>query len=296
MQTDTDASSGMNELTDSQKKSRKAPRHIPRHSMPEPTVTGMFVKHFASHNDSSMMGIFHRDDYYVMAVLIHGKVVFSLDFNEIALAPGDALVVQPSQVHSGVSASDDAEGWMLGLSSEHLTSQEQEIAARFCLQCNAIHLPEYVEKDICNLFEIYRRNEREPSVTISLAASIKSIVLTSIAENAKTGSNRYSSIVVRLKSLMEVNIRQIKSPAEYASMLNISEVYLNEAVKFVTGLSISRFIRHHVVVQAKRMLIYTSMSAQEIAYELGYDDYSYFSRLFRKEAGISPNKFLKNLK
>lgn len=79
-------------------------------------------------------------------------------------------------------------------------------------------------------------------------------------------------------------------------MLNISEVYLNEAVKESTGISVGSYIRDLVIVQAKRKLAYTTMSAKEIAYALGYDDYPYFSKLFKKSTGKSLAEFRRNLK
>ncbi len=87
-----------------------------------------------------------------------------------------------------------------------------------------------------------------------------------------------------------------KSPAAYALMLNISEVYLNEAVKGATGLNVSTYIRNRLMIQAKRQLAYSSLASKEIAYNLGYEDYAYFSRLFKKSAGVSPSEYRKNLK
>ena len=78
-------------------------------------------------------------------------------------------------------------------------------------------------------------------------------------------------------------------------MLNISEVYLNEAVKGATGLSAGAYIRSLMMTQARRQLTCTSLSSKEIAYELGYDDYVYFSKLFKKHTGKSPSEYRKNL-
>ncbi|MBB5636811.1 methylphosphotriester-DNA--protein-cysteine methyltransferase [Pedobacter cryoconitis] len=75
--------------------------------------------------------------------------------------------------------------------------------------------------------------------------------------------------------------------------LNISTHYLNECVKNTTGQSISSHIQQRIILEAKRLLYHSDKSIKEIAAELGYDDYPYFSRLFTKVAGMSPKVFKK---
>ena len=53
----------------------------------------------------------------------------------------------------------------------------------------------------------------------------------------------------------------------------------------------SSYIASFAMLIAKRELAYTDRTAQEIAYELGYEDYTYFSRQFRKQTGMSPRAF-----
>jgi AraC-like DNA-binding protein len=77
----------------------------------------------------------------------------------------------------------------------------------------------------------------------------------------------------------------------YAGSLNISTPYLNECVKTTTGYSVSWHIQQRVVLEAKRLLYHSDKSIKEIAGELGYDDYSYFTRLFVKVSGLTPVAF-----
>jgi len=74
-------------------------------------------------------------------------------------------------------------------------------------------------------------------------------------------------------------------------MLNVSETYLNEALKKVTGLSVSYWIQQEVLLEAKRLLYYSEMNVKEIAHTLGYTDHTYFSRLFKKTEGTTPLLF-----
>lgn len=82
-----------------------------------------------------------------------------------------------------------------------------------------------------------------------------------------------------------------KRPTENAEQLNISTSYLNECVKNTTGHSVSYHIQQRVILEAQRLLYYSDGSVKEIATELGYDDYPYFSRLFTKVAGMSALAF-----
>ena len=87
------------------------------------------------------------------------------------------------------------------------------------------------------------------------------------------------------------NVRTLKSPIQYAKALNYSLSHLNESVKITTGFPISYWIHQQVVLEAKRLLYYTNMDVKEIAFSLGYEDPTYFSRLFSKVTGMSPGAF-----
>lgn len=106
--------------------------------------------------------------------------------------------------------------------------------------------------------------------------------------------NRYKEIAWDFRELLESNIRTNRAPSFYAERLNITVAYLNEAVNAVCGMSVSRNIQDEIILQAKRQLVYTTASVKEIAQGLGFDDYSYFTRLFTKVAGVSPTLFRKN--
>jgi AraC-like DNA-binding protein len=83
----------------------------------------------------------------------------------------------------------------------------------------------------------------------------------------------------------------MKSPSEYAAALNISPSYLNEVVKDTTGHPVSYWIHQEIILEAKRMLFYTNSTVKEISYALGYNDTTYFIRLFSKNAGMPPLQF-----
>ena len=68
-------------------------------------------------------------------------------------------------------------------------------------------------------------------------------------------------------------------------------INLNECVRNATGYSVTYHIQQRVVLEAKRLLYHSDKSVKEIAAGLGYEDYSYFVRLFTKVSGITPAAF-----
>ncbi len=80
-----------------------------------------------------------------------------------------------------------------------------------------------------------------------------------------------------------------------ASQLSLSSRYLSDMLKQETGKTAIELIHIYLVNEAKNRLKGDEQSVSEIAYELGFENLPYFSRLFKKETGISPNQFKKGL-
>jgi len=80
-----------------------------------------------------------------------------------------------------------------------------------------------------------------------------------------------------------------------AERLNLSAGYLSDILKQESGKTALEHIHIYLISEAKNRLIGENRSVSEIAYALGFENLSYFSRLFKKEVGISPNIFKKQL-
>ena len=101
----------------------------------------------------------------------------------------------------------------------------------------------------------------------------------------------YSNICEAFQRLVLLHVGERKSVHFFAKQLNISMGYLNEKVKQQLGITPGEVIRQTMVNEAKRLIANTDLSMTEVAEALGFDDGSYFCRLFKREMGISPIKF-----
>lgn len=91
--------------------------------------------------------------------------------------------------------------------------------------------------------------------------------------------------------LVELNFFKHHDVASYANMINISAKALNKRVGKYSRLTPNEIIKKRIILEAKRLLVYTHLSVKEIGYKLGYDDPSYFIRFFSKQVKVAPQTF-----
>lgn len=92
-----------------------------------------------------------------------------------------------------------------------------------------------------------------------------------------------------------LTIQGLPTVAALAAQLNLSPRYLSDLLKQETGKTAIDLIHIYLVNEAKDRLMQAQQNVSEIAYDLGFENLPYFSRLFKKETGISPNQFKKQL-
>jgi AraC-like DNA-binding protein len=96
--------------------------------------------------------------------------------------------------------------------------------------------------------------------------------------------------------LLEKNITTKKQVTYYTSEMNLSSYQLNEITKKTVGKTASTLIDEYILLEAKRFLLATPNQVKDIAWELGYEDPSYFIRFFKKQTGLTPELFRQNFK
>ena len=93
--------------------------------------------------------------------------------------------------------------------------------------------------------------------------------------------------------LLDKNFKEKKMVAEYAAQLLVTPNYLNRIIKNITGFSAGHHIRQRIVLEAKRLGLYTAAGMKEIAYKLGFIDSAHFSKFFKTYAGLNFSEFKK---
>ena len=91
--------------------------------------------------------------------------------------------------------------------------------------------------------------------------------------------------------LLGEHFREERSVGFYARQLCITPKYLTTLIKRISGQSVSEWIDNYVILEAKTLLKYSTMSIQEIAYYLNFPNQSFFGSYFKRNTGMSPSQY-----
>lgn len=276
---------------------------VPIHVLKERTDLGVEVRCIGNKELKEQKAIdeAHRDDHYIFILQEGGEARFIVDFKEIHTIGANLVCILPGQVHHYISSVGS--GWFLAVETSLLSSEirndieSQQFNTAIALSAEYLKICRDSLQVILQYVQLVKRDllysEKSISALIGGFTSIVSEIVKQSCENEQLANNRASVILSTFRKALSANFAVTKKPSDYANILCLSPSYLNEVVKRTTGFPVTYWIREEVMVEAKRLLYYTDMTVKEIAAKLGYEDYAYFIRLFKRDTSFSPNQFRK---
>jgi AraC family transcriptional activator of pobA len=276
---------------------------IPFHKLAEQTDRGYQIEQVCADNDEERkamaMGA-HRDDHYIFLAQETGQSEGMIDFQHFTLKENTVLFILPGQVHSYTEAQEGTTGWFLAVNPDLISGELRSALGDPLLMRRPVAAPAGDMSALVQCIQLayqldnhagsYYARQAIYSMLLSIVGLVASLYdRRRTAEGVK--ASRPEAIAREFRLLLAREYRTLKSPAEFALTLHLSAPYLNEAVKEATGFTVSYWIQQEVIMEAKRLLYHSSCSVKEIAYQLGYEDHTYFSRVFRKAVGRSPGEF-----
>jgi len=95
----------------------------------------------------------------------------------------------------------------------------------------------------------------------------------------------------RFQLLLDKHILEHKKVSFYAEKLHITPRKLGETIKSILNKTTTEVISSRLLIECKRQLIYSNNSISETAYELGFEDNSYFTKFFKKMTNMTPKEY-----
>lgn len=246
-----------------------------------------------------------RSGCFSLYLLLAGEGVMRLDRVAHELA-GPVLVALNPYQRVAFRFSDPARGRVLQFHPNFFCIETQHHA----VGCNGILFNDIYEAPLVNLSReeaadfgrILTGMEREihdgAMAHLEVLSSLLRIFLIRATrckmearEETLTAPTTGLRLLRRLREEIETHYRELHRPSDYARLLGVSRRALAEAVRDHLHMTVSQLIRDRVIQHAKWQLLHTLRPVKEIAFELGFEDEFYFSRLFKRAVGLAPLVF-----
>jgi len=214
-----------------------------------------------------------------------------------ALHAGD-LVNMPMGVVHGFVFEPGTQGWVITVASELLeqTLHDTEGLRPLLQQPRIVQATQEMKRIVQSVFTEYpTRGFARAHVLRALSTVLAGLVARALWSANPTEARTEQGLQKRFEALVEQHHLEHLSVADYANRLAVTPTHLSRVMRQATGQSASAAIEARVIREARRNLAFSNLSVSEIAYQLGYSDPAYFSRVFKRATGQSPRMFRKGL-
>lgn len=265
----------------------------------------MHIEDIASR--SSAYGWFidaHRHGRLFQLLCIYdGKVDAQLDDRSRRLAGAWAITVPSGTVHS-FRFSPGTQGVVITmveplLQDDNGRSMQQSFVPLFTQPLCIALTPASLRQLQTLVTEVQREFANSDTGRGQVCAWLVRVVLMIVLRQYESnGSNIHTAgapdnVIAQLNRLIESHYRKHWTVEQYAARIGTSVSRLNRLCRQRVHISAKRMIDERLLLEAKRRLIYTQTTLDEIAFDLGFKDPGYFSRYFKRSTGLPPGQFRK---
>jgi AraC-like DNA-binding protein len=247
----------------------------------------------------------HRHNYYTVIWSFTATGKHIIDFKEYQILPHEVFFVSPDQVHQ-IITDPNPTGYVILFTPEFLekNSIREDFIANLKLfqksdETPPLPLAEKM-KDILRVFadQMFAAFHSETDLRFeTIGAYLKLFLIECNTHCSLFPSNNTQqievgkTIVKSFKEIVEKHFTEWHQVKDYAEALYVSPNYLNEVIKSSLNISAKEYIQNRLILEAKRMVLFTDKSSKEIGYDLGFDDPSHFSKFFKNNTRQSIMEF-----
>lgn len=248
---------------------------------------------------SELSEVPHSHDAYMIMYVQETKGGDNLiDFQRYPLQADRVFLLRPGQAHQRQSKQE--KGVLVSFSERFLQETGMRAHDTFVIfsavyQHPYLDLQDKLKTIFGELITLMIKELQEPQPNMGILSRYLYILLQYLLRECQVQINkltptRHSERLYRLSSLIEEHYREHRSVGFYASALDITPKHLNSLCRQYLHTTVADMQHERLLTESKRLLFFSSLSVKEIAYQLGFEDASYFVRFFKRMTGLTPTQ------
>ncbi len=244
-------------------------------------------------------GVPHRTDFYQIIWIESGESIQIIDFNPIKIVAGQLIFIAKNQVVSFDTSSSYC-GQIILFTDIFFNRCDNDIFLMKQLHLFnpfANNTPIVINQELKNLWAMMKK-EFHQQYDIFQSNLIHNYLNAFLIQ----GERQFSKNIIQIKNLkhkialqfaelVEQHYKSLHKVNDYLEQMNITAKPLSKALQIAVGKTPKQFIDDRILLEAKRLLVYSNHSIKEITFSLGFEEPTNFSKFFREQSGLSPAEF-----
>jgi AraC family transcriptional activator of pobA len=241
----------------------------------------------------------YRFDYHQVIFMTNGTASFNIDAENRDINAPTVLLIAKDRIHS-FRPEKYAQGWILLFADEFISTQTSSLFSQFFQLSNIPVNQKHFLKKITSITELIYNcaTNKSPNrllftrhLLAAFLIALEEMKKQMVLSNTNTNPSKNYELFNAFLSLLEENFKQENVVGFYANKLSISNRKLGNICKEMLGKTTSQIIEERRIIEAKRLLLYSEFNAQQVAYELGFEDHSYFTKVFKRHTKQTPLRY-----
>jgi len=279
-------------------------KNIPVHDFPAAKLSAKFeVMPWRKEVSAYDVSLPHRHNYYEVLVFLKGRGKHEIDFTTYAFHPPALHFVSANSVHVVKRAAGSA-GFSILFAQEFLP-QVCAVQHFSFYKTNASPILNLSKKDFAalkplldSISEEYFSDHKMKRETLQSLLHVLLIKAQRLYEHS-ADKNPYASpkneFAQTIEKLIDNRYKLHWRARDYAKAMNITVAHLSAQCRQHFSKSVEALIQERMLLEVKRMLVYSEKPVKEICFELHFDDPAYFTRFFKKHTGATPLEYRKSI-
>ena len=228
-------------------------------------------------------------DHYLLHYIVSGRGSYETEGRTFVPGPGDAFLARPdTPIYYRADREDPWEYYWVGFSgpSAPLLLAQTPLTRR-----QPVLRPAAGERLRQALLDIYKARGVDYPSAVRMAGYLQAALGLLMESNPKRGEEALADYARQGADFLQRNYSRAISVEEAARQAGVSRSYLYRAFQAEFGCSPVEYLTRYRIQRARQLLRHSPLSIGAVATSVGFEDPFYFSRVFKREVGVSPTEY-----